>query len=232
MSLTQITENLAAVRARIEQAAVTCGRDPREITLLAVSKYQPVERLQAAIVAGQQAFGESYVQEALDKQAGLTDAPLDWHFVGRIQSNKTALIAAHFDWVHGLCDARHAQRLAQQRPAEHPPLRACIQVNLSGESSKAGILPAQLGELLAVVDGLHGLEIAGLMTLPAATDDVDAQYAAFASLRDQRDQYATEHRPLATLSMGMSDDLEAAIAAGATIVRIGSAIFGARPSHR
>ena len=232
MSLTQITENLAAVRARIEQAAVTCGRDPREITLLAVSKYQPVERLQAAMVAGQQAFGESYVQEALDKQAVLTDAPLDWHFVGRIQSNKTALIAAHFDWVHGLCDARHAQRLAQQRPAERPPLRVCIQVNLSGESSKAGILPAQLGELLAAVDGLPGLEIAGLMTLPAATDDVEAQYAAFARLRDLRNQHATEHRPLATLSMGMSDDLEAAIAAGATIVRIGSAIFGARPSHR
>jgi pyridoxal phosphate enzyme (YggS family) len=171
------------------------------------------------------------VQEALAKRPELDELPLRWHFIGRIQGNKTAEIAAAFDWVHGLCDLRHARRLGSQRPPQLAPVRACVQVNLSGEASKGGLAPDQVGDFIGACDDIEGISIEGLMTLPAPSDDLDAQRRPFAALRELRDRLARPQRPLPTLSMGMSDDLEAAIAEGATIVRVGTAIFGPRPPH-
>lgn len=225
-----IAPRLDAVRERIAAAEARFGRAPGSVQLLAVSKVQPADLIRAAHRHGQCAFGESYVQEACDKQALLGDLTLDWHFIGRIQSNKTKTIAEHFDWVHGLGDLRHAQRLGAHRlTLSEQPLRCCLQVNLSGEASKAGVEPHALPELLARCADVDGLRIEGLMTLPAPAEDVAAQRHPFAALRTLRDQLATPEQPLATLSMGMSDDLEAAIAEGATMVRIGTAVFGPRP---
>lgn len=227
-----IATRIDAVRARIAAAEARFGRAPGSVQLLAVSKVQPAELIRAAHRHGQLAFGESYVQEACDKQALLGDLTLDWHFIGRLQSNKTKTIAEHFSWVHGLVDPRHAQRLGAHRVAvSDEPLRCCLQVNLSGEASKAGIDPQALPELLAHCAQVDGLRIEGLMTLPAPAEDVAAQRRPFAALRALRDQLATPEQPLATLSMGMSDDLEAAVAEGATMVRIGTAVFGPRPRH-
>ncbi len=224
-----IADNLARVRERIAAAEARYGRPADSVALLAVSKVHGPERIRAAYAAGQTAFGESYVQEALDKQATLAPLPLQWHFVGRVQTNKTRDIAAHFDWVHGLCELKHARRLGAQRPADTAPLKVCIQVNLSGEASKAGIEPAALGELLGACREIGGIALQGLMTLPAPADDLAAQRRPFAALRALRDRHATPNLPLATLSMGMTADLEAAVAEGATMVRIGTAIFGQRP---
>jgi hypothetical protein len=224
-----IAERLEAVRARIAEAEARFARTPGSVELLAVSKRQPAEAIRAAHHLGQRAFGESYAQEGCDKQQALADLDIDWHFIGRIQSNKTKLIAEHFDWVHGLTDLRHAQRLGAHRPADRPPLRCCLQVDLSGEASKAGIAPPAVAELLEQCIGIPGLRIEGLMTLPAPAADLAAQRRPFATLRQLRDDLATPELPLAILSMGMSDDLEAAIAEGATMVRIGTAIFGPRP---
>lgn len=228
-----LAEALARVRARIRAAELAYGRSPGSVSLLAVSKRQPAEQLAAAWAVGQRAFGESYVQEALDKQralaAMLPPEEIEWHFIGRMQANKTARIAEQFAWVHGLCDLDHARRLSAQRPAGWPPLRLCVQVNLSGEASKAGLAPQDLAPLLTAVRDLPGLRIEGLMTLPAPSADLAAQRRPFAALRQLRDRLADDALPLATLSMGMSGDLEAAIAEGATIVRVGTAIFGERP---
>jgi hypothetical protein len=223
-----IADRLAAVRARIAAAEARYGRPAGSVRLLAVSKVQSAESIRIAAALGQTAFGESYTQEACEKQAQLGDLEIDWHFIGRIQSNKTKLIAERFSWVHGLSEARHAQRLGAQRPDPTRPLRCCLQVNLSGETSKAGTSPEALPELLEQCSRIEGIRIEGLMTLPAPSDEFALQRGPFAELRRLRDRLATPALPLETLSMGMSHDLEAAVAEGATMVRIGTAIFGPR----
>ena len=228
MSDDGIAARLEQVRARIRAATLAAGRAPGSVGLIAVSKRQGAAAIRAAFDAGQRAFGESYLQEALDKQAALADLAIEWHFIGRIQANKTRPIAADFDWVHGLADAAHARRLSEHRPADRPPLKVCIQVNLSGEASKGGVPPAAVADLLAACSGLPGLRVMGLMTLPAPTDDPLAQREPLRALRHLRDRLATPESPLDCLSMGMSDDLEAAVLEGATLVRIGTAVFGAR----
>ncbi len=229
MTGSRVAINLGQVRARIRAAAHRAGRAPDDVALVAVSKRQPSEAIRAAYQAGQRVFGESYVQEALAKMALLADLDIEWHFVGRVQSNKTRSIAVHFDWVHGLADATHARRLSEQRPTERPPLNVCVQINLSGESSKAGLDPAQVSDLLAVCDDLSGIRVRGLMTLPSPAEGEMAQRRPFQVLRALRDGLANPTRPLTCLSMGMTSDLEAAVLEGATFVRIGTAIFGPRP---
>lgn len=229
MTEISIAAHLREVKDRIRAAAERAGRPSEDITLIAVSKKQPAEAIRAAYAAGQRAFGESYLQEALDKIEQLEDLAIEWHFIGRIQSNKTRQIAAGFDWVHGLSDPGHARRLSDQRPAGAPPLKVCLQVNLSQETSKSGVAPSAAAELLEICTSLPGLEVRGLMTLPAPAEDEVAQRAPFAALRELRDRIATPSHPLGCLSMGMSDDLEAAILEGATHVRIGTAVFGPRP---
>ncbi|WP_277373046.1 YggS family pyridoxal phosphate-dependent enzyme [Pseudomonas sp. AA-38] len=230
--MSTIAENIAKVGARIREAAQASQRDFAGIGLLAVSKTKPAEAIREAHAAGIRDFGENYLQEALEKQATLSDLPLIWHFIGPIQSNKTRPIAEHFDWVHSVDRLKIAQRLSDQRPAHLPALNVCLQVNVSGEQSKSGCSPAELAELAQAVAALPNLRLRGLMAIPEPTDDVAAQHAAFARLRQLRDDLALN---LDTLSMGMSHDLEAAIAEGATWVRIGTALFGARdygqPTH-
>ncbi|MHB1173776.1 MAG: YggS family pyridoxal phosphate-dependent enzyme [Sulfuriferula sp.] len=216
---------LQAVRVRIAIAARAAGRAPDTVELLAVSKTFGVDAIRAAAVAGQQAFGESYVQEALVKIAALTDLSLTWHFIGPLQRNKTRVVAEHFDWVHSVDRAIIAQRLNDARPAALHPLNVCVQVNVSGEVSKSGVSPADLPALVDAVARLPRLQLRGLMAIPAPSANVDQQHAQFRLLRQLRDRLDV---PLDTLSMGMSDDLEAAIAEGATLVRVGSAIFGGR----
>ncbi|MGQ9659756.1 MAG: YggS family pyridoxal phosphate-dependent enzyme [Thermochromatium sp.] len=229
MTPDDIAQRRNQVLARIRAAAERAGRPVDSISLIAVSKGQPAAAIRAAYATGQRAFGESYLQEALAKQALLADlTDIEWHFIGRIQSNKTRQIVTHFDWVHGLADLGHARRLSEQRPASRPPLNVCLQVNLSGETSKAGVAPDAVGLLLEQCRALPGLRVRGLMTLPAPCEDEVEQRRPFRALRRLRDQLATPECPLEVLSMGMSDDLEAAILEGATQVRIGTAIFGAR----
>ncbi|WP_295579209.1 YggS family pyridoxal phosphate-dependent enzyme [uncultured Lamprocystis sp.] len=229
MTADTIAARLAAVQARILAATLSAGRAPGSVGLIAVSKRQGADAIRAAVALGQRAFGESYLQEALDKQALLTDLPIEWHFIGRVQANKTRQLAARFDWVHGLADAGHARRLSEHRPADRAPLKVCIQVNLSGEASKGGVAPDAAADLLAACAGLPGLRVMGLMTLPAPCANPSEQREPLHALRMLRDRLATTDQPLHCLSMGMSDDLEAAILEGATLVRIGTAVFGARP---
>lgn len=224
-----IHARLNRVRERIAAAAARANRPPESIELLAVSKTQGAGAIRAAYACGQRAFGESYVQEALAKMAQLEDLDIRWHFIGRVQANKTRQIAARFDWVHGLADPAHARRLNDQRPAGLPPLKVCVQVNLSGEASKAGLDPGAVAGLIAACETLPALEVCGLMTLPAPAQDEESQRPPFRALRILRDQLATSTRPLPCLSMGMSDDLEAAILEGSTLVRVGTAVFGPRP---
>jgi pyridoxal phosphate enzyme (YggS family) len=219
---------LQAVRQRIAQAAAATGRPAVGIQLLAVSKNFPAAAIRQAYTAGQRAFGESYVQEAAEKVAALNDLSLKWHFIGPIQSNKTRPIAESFAWVHSLDRARIADRLSAGRPANLPDLQVCLQVNVSGEASKSGVAPEELPSLARYVRTLPRLKLRGLMAIPEPTDDPVKQREAFVSLRQLLEQLNTEGFQLDTLSMGMSDDLEAAIAEGATIVRVGSAIFGER----
>ena len=216
-----------AVLARIRDAERRHGRVPGSVMLLAVSKQQPPEAIAALAASGQRAFGENYLQEALPKIARLEGLGLSWHFIGRIQSNKTRDIAAHFAWVHTLDRPKIAERLAAQRPPELPPLECLVEVNVSGEASKGGVAPAALPELLACCRELPGLRLRGLMALPAPEADFERQRAAFRRVREALD--ALGDPALDTLSMGTSDDFEAAIAEGATIVRIGTALFGPRP---
>jgi len=229
MTIDDIPTRLGQVQDRLRAACERAGRAPDSVALIAVSKKQPAEAIRAAYRAGQRVFGESYLQEALDKITELSDLDIEWHFIGRIQSNKTRQIASHFDWVHGLSDPDHARRLNDQRPPEAPPLDVCLQINLSGEDSKSGIAAEQASELLALCDSLPRLRVRGLMTLPAPSDDEDAQRIPFRALRALRDALTTADRRLECLSMGMSDDLEAAVLEGATHVRIGTAVFGPRP---
>jgi len=225
--MSTIANNIAKVAARIREAAQAAGRDPDTVGLLAVSKTQPAEAIREANGAGLSDFGENYLQEALEKQADLADLALTWHFIGPIQSNKTRAIAEHFDWVHSVDRLKIAQRLSEQRPAELPPLNVCLQVNVSGEASKSGCAPQDVAELARAIATLPNLRLRGLMAIPEPTDDRAEQHAAFARLRQLQQALALE---LDTLSMGMSQDLEAAIAEGATWVRIGTALFGARLS--
>ncbi len=230
--MSTIAENIAKVGARIREAAQASQRNFADIGLLAVSKTKPADAIREAHAVGVRDFGENYLQEALEKQTQLADLPLIWHFIGPIQSNKTRPIAEHFDWVHSVDRLKIAQRLSDQRPAHLPALNICLQVNISGEDSKSGCSPEELTALARAVVALPNLRLRGLMAIPEPTDDVAAQHAAFARLRQLRDELALN---LDTLSMGMSHDLEAAIAEGATWVRIGTALFGARdygqPTH-
>lgn len=223
--MSTIAENIAKVGVRIREAAQASQRDFAKIGLLAVSKTKPAVAIREAHGTGLHDFGENYLQEALDKQVQLADLALTWHFIGPIQSNKTRPIAEHFAWVHSVDRLKIAERLSEQRPPELPPLNICLQVNVSGEPSKSGCQPDELAALAQAVTQLPKLRLRGLMTIPQPTDDIAMQRAAFARLRTLRDDLNLD---LDTLSMGMSHDLEAAIAEGATWVRIGTALFGER----
>ena len=217
---------LDAVLARIRAAEHAAGRPAGTVSLLAASKQQSPVTLRATAAHGLRAFGENYVQEALPKMAALDDLDLSWHFIGRLQRNKTRDVAAHFDWIHTVDRLDLARRLSAQRPAGRPPLQALIEVNVSGESSKGGVAPADVPALAAAMRELPGLTLRGLMCIPAPEDDIGRQRAPFAALRQTLE--ALGDPALDTLSMGTSADLEAAVAEGATIVRVGTAIFGAR----
>jgi PLP dependent protein len=225
-----ISENILQVRSRIEAACATAGRPAGAVRLLAVSKTCPAEAVLAALDAGQRAFGENYVQEALDKIAALAArrAELEWHLIGPLQSNKTRPVAEAFDWVHSVDRLKIAERLSAQRPAARPPLNVCLQVNVSGEASKSGVAPAELPALAQAVAALPGLRLRGLMSIPEPDDDPVRRRAPHALLRGLLAELRERGLAMDTLSMGMSADLEAAVLEGATMVRIGTAIFGAR----
>jgi pyridoxal phosphate enzyme (YggS family) len=216
------------VRGRISSAARAAGRDPAAVRLLAVSKTHAPALIREAHAAGQRAFGENYVQEAEQKMAGLADLPLEWHLVGPLQSNKTRIVAERFQWVQSVDREKIARRLAEQRPAALPPLEVLVQVNVSGEASKSGVAPGEAPALARAVARLPRLRLRGLMAVPEPTPDAARQRARFAELRVLYEALRREGLELDTLSMGMTDDLEAAIAEGSTMVRIGTAIFGRR----
>jgi pyridoxal phosphate enzyme (YggS family) len=230
--MSTIAGNLQAVEATIQVACEAAGRPRSTVQLLAVSKTFPAEAVLEAAACGQRAFGENYLQEGVDKIAAvakaLPDTPLEWHFIGPIQSNKTRPIAAHFDWVHTVERLKIAQRLSEQRPPELGPLNICLQVNISGEASKSGAAPAELVELAQAVAALPNLRLRGLMAIPEPQEDPDLQRIPFARLRALAQEIVKAGIYLDTLSMGMSGDMRAAVMEGATIVRVGSAIFGAR----
>ena len=226
--MTIISANLQAVKERIRASARSVGRDAGAARLLAVSKGWPADCVRAAFSAGQRAFGENYVQEGVAKIGVLDDLDLEWHFIGPLQSNKTREVAQHFDWVHSLDRLKIAERLSAQRPPGLPPLQVCIQVNVSGEDSKSGVAPADLAALARSVKTLPGLRLRGLMTIPEASEYPELLRQRFALLRELLEQLNAEGMQLDVLSMGMSDDFECAIAEGATILRIGTAIFGQR----
>jgi len=226
--MTTIDLNLQNVRGRIRAACAAAQRDPSQITLLAVSKTFGAEAVQEAAAAGQRAFGENYIQEAIEKMALLARLPLKWHCIGPIQSNKTRLVASHFDWAHTVDRLKIAQRLSEQRPAHLPALNVCIQVNIDGGPSKAGVAPQEALALAQAVARLPGLSVRGLMTIPEPAADFSAQKAVHLRTRELFEELRQAGLPLDTLSMGMTADLEAAIAAGSTLVRVGTAIFGGR----
>ena len=225
-----IADNIGAVQARIRRACVAAGRPVETVTLLAVSKRFPAAAVQEAVAAGQRCFGENLVQEGVDKIVALraSGEALEWHLIGPLQSNKTRLVAEHFDWVHSIDRLKIAERLAEQRPPALAPLQVCVQVNISGEATKSGVAPADAAALAGAVAQLPRLRLRGLMAIPEPTSEVAQQRAAFARLRTLFEALRADGLALDTLSMGMSGDLAAAVAEGATIVRIGSAIFGAR----
>jgi pyridoxal phosphate enzyme (YggS family) len=226
--MTAILSNLQATREAIAKAAIEAHRAVSDVHLLAVSKTFPAEAVREAYQGGQRAFGENYLQEALDKMALLNDLPLEWHFIGPIQSNKTRPIAEHFAWVHGVDRLKVAQRLSEQRPANLPLLNICLQVNVSGEESKSGVAMNDAAQLAQEIARLPRLKLRGLMSIPAPASDETEQRVAFAKMRVLLEQMNEQGLGLDTLSMGMSHDFPAAIKEGATIVRIGTAIFGAR----
>ena len=227
-----IPENLSAIRAQIHQACLQTGRAPATVHLLAVSKTKPAAAVAAAINAGQRDFGENYLQDALPKTAAYPEAT--WHFIGQIQSNKTKDIAAHFDVVHSLASEKIARRLNDARPIGHPPLKAFIQVNLVNENAKNGVAPEAVPSLVTMVKDCQNLQLLGLMAMPPATFDLAKRHTFFSELAGLQAQIREDFDlpQFQELSMGMSDDLEAAIACGATWVRVGTAIFGARQSQQ
>jgi PLP dependent protein len=232
-TLTNYTGNLqaalASVKQRIAEFEQKYAREPGSVQLLAVSKTQPAARVGAVYELGQHCFAENYLQEALAKMAALSDCAIDWHFIGPIQSNKTRDLATHFDWVHSVDRLKIAQRLNEQRPGQRGPLKVLIQVNLSEEHSKSGVALNEVGALATAIAQLPQLQLSGLMAIPAPSSDVTAQRQVFRRLAQARAELQAEgHRQCRELSMGMSSDFEAAIAEGATMVRIGTDIFGAR----
>ena len=226
--MTVIATQLQAVHARIAAACHAAGRDPAQVGLLAVSKTFGAEAVRAAHAAGQTAFGENYIQEAVDKMAALADLPLQWHCIGPIQSNKTRLVAEHFHWAQTVDRLKIAQRLSEQRPVHLPPLQVCLQVNVDGGATKSGVAPEELPALARAVTQLPRLQLRGLMCIPDPQPDDAAMRAVFLRARALYDELRAAGLPLDTLSMGMSGDLESAVAAGSTLVRVGTAIFGGR----
>ena len=225
-----LASGLAALRQRLAAAARTAGRDVRSITLLAVSKGQPATRLKAALSLGLTQFGENYLDEALPKIAALADTPAEWHFIGHLQGNKTRPVAENFSWVHGIDRLRIAQRLSDQRLADAPPLNVCVQVNIAGEQSKSGVPPDEALPLLRDVAKLPRLRLRGLMCMLPFDLPEPEQRRYFAALRGLLESANADGLALDTLSMGMSGDLDSAVAEGATLVRIGTALFGPRPT--
>jgi pyridoxal phosphate enzyme (YggS family) len=223
-----VTENLSLLSDLLRKAAIDAKRDPAGVNLLAVSKKQPLAKIREAAAAGQRHFGENFVQEGLDKIEALAGLDLTWHFIGHLQSNKTRLVAESFDWVHTIDKIRTARRLSEQRPPDLPPLNLCIQVNVDNEASKAGIAAEKLPELAAACAELPRLRLRGLMCLPAIREEFTAQRVPFAALRHLADDLVRQGHDIDTLSMGMTGDYRAAIFEGATIVRIGTALFGER----
>jgi pyridoxal phosphate enzyme (YggS family) len=230
--MTATSERLQAVKSRLREAETKSGRAQESVALVAVSKTQPAQAIREAYAAGQHAFGENYLQEALGKMASLADLPLEWHFIGPIQSNKTRPIAENFAWVHGVDRLKIAQRLSDSRPGHLPPLNICIEVNVSGEESKGGVEPIEVPALAEAVAQLPRLRLRGLMAIPAPTNDIALQRQQFRMLRELWESLKQRGLELDTLSMGMSEDFPAAIAEGATIVRIGTAIFGPRQKRQ
>ena len=228
----ELSSRLQAVQARIAAAAAAAGRPPDAVRLLAASKTRPAADIRALHAAGQRAFGENYLQEAEAKMAALADLAIQWHHIGRIQSNKTRAIAQRFQWVHGITDEHQARRLSQQRPSGLPPLDVCIQVNVSNEATKSGVAVTTVQTLAQTVAALPRLRLRGLMAIPEPAADIAMQRRPFRVLRELSDRLRAAGLELDTLSMGMSDDLEAAVLEGATIVRIGTALFGPRPAKR
>lgn len=226
--MTTISNRLQDILATI-QSAQASSQFGQAVKLVAVSKAQPASTIREAYMAGQTIFGENYLQEALDKQAQLADINIEWHFIGPIQSNKTQPISQHFAWVHSVDRLKIAQRLNETRPADLPPLQVCIQVNVSNEDSKSGVLPDDLATLAMEIEKLPRLKLRGLMAIPAPTRDINQQIAQFKRVRQCYDALIAKGYTLDTLSIGMSDDYAVAISQGATFVRIGSALFGARP---
>ncbi|WP_088279691.1 YggS family pyridoxal phosphate-dependent enzyme [Ideonella sp. A 288] len=228
--MTSVIGNLQAVRSRIAAACDSAGRPVQAVTLLAVSKAFPAEAVREAFAGGQRAFGENYVQEATSKIEALGDlrAQIEWHLIGPLQSNKTRIVAEVFDWVHSVDRLKIAQRLSEQRPPQLPPLQLCLQVNISGEPSKSGLDPAELPAVAAAVAALPRVRLRGLMAIPEPAADPAAQRAPHRALRELLERLNAGGLALDTLSMGMSADLEAAIAEDATMVRVGTAIFGSR----
>ena len=223
-----LTLHVNHVRSRMRQAAIAAGRDPAAVTLVAVTKAQTAETIRVTATAGVTDFGENYLQEALPKMDRLADLPLRWHFIGGIQSNKTRAIAERFDWVHSIDRMSVARRLSEQRPYHAPPLNLCIQVELVPEPNKGGVEPGEVGRLAAAAAALPRVCLRGLMCLPPPQADVTAERAVFARLRTLLEELNASGHKLDTLSMGMSGDFESAIAEGATLVRIGTALFGSR----
>jgi pyridoxal phosphate enzyme (YggS family) len=227
--MTTIHDNLQSVRQRIAAACSAAGRRVEDVTLLAVSKTFGPEAVREAHAAGQRAFGENYIQEAVEKMGLVADLPLAWHCIGPIQSNKTRLVAQHFDWAQSVDRLKIAQRLSEQRPADKPPLSVCIQVNIDGGPGKSGVAPGEALALASEVAQLPRLALRGLMTIPEPAASYAAQLAVHQRARALFDELRAAGLALDTLSMGMTADLEAAIAAGSTMVRVGTAVFGARP---
>lgn len=223
-----ITKNIITIRSQIAEAEEKYGREPGSVQLLAVSKTRPIEDIEVAFSENQRHFGENYLQDALPKIEAMTDPSVVWHFIGPIQSNKTRQVAENFDWVHGIERLKIAQRLNDQRDESISPLNVCIQVNTSGEESKSGVTPEQVLELAKEISQLPNLKLRGLMTIPAASTDFEQQRQPFRLLRGLKDEITAQGIKLDTLSMGMTNDMQAAIAEGSTMVRIGTAIFGQR----
>jgi pyridoxal phosphate enzyme (YggS family) len=230
--MNDVEHRIRQVHRRLRAAEEAAGRPAGSVSLLAVSKQQDTAAIEAALGAGQAAFGENYLQEALEKISTLAGRSAEWHFIGALQSNKTKAVAENFDWLHSLDSARLARRLSAQRPAGRPPLQVCIQVNVSGENSKSGVTPEQTLSLARDVAAFPNLRLRGLMTLPAPSDDADEQRRPFRLLRELLQALRADGLDVDTLSMGMSADLEAAVLEGATMVRVGTAIFGPRPRRR
>ena len=229
--MVSIEKNITSVKQRIDQAVTQAGRDPKSLKLLAVSKTRPASDIEEAFIKGLSAFGENYLQEAIEKIGSLATLDAEWHFIGPLQSNKTRQVAEHFDWVHSVDRIKIAKRLSAQRPDHLPPINICLQVNIDAEPSKSGVLPEDAIDLALIISDLPNIHLRGLMAIPKASSTLDAQRQPFRALRllkEQVNQQLDNSQKLDTLSMGMSGDIEAAILEGSTILRVGTDIFGPR----